>query len=113
MNKTVALAFGLLLFSCTKKQEEPTLDSLSPAQIIERGKAIYNLNCIACHNADPGKEGATAPSILNSSKELLEARILKASYPLDYKPKRDTKLMPAFPHLEKEIPAITAFLNQR
>lgn len=106
-----ALVFGLLLFSCTKKQDQPPGNT--PAQAIERGKSIYKLNCTACHNADPSKDGSTGPAIANSTKELLEARILKASYPQDYKPKRDTKQMPALPHLEKEIPAITSYLNQK
>ena len=105
--------FGLLLFSCTKKQDQPAGNELTPAQAIERGKAIYNLNCTACHNVDPSKNGSTGPAIANSTKEILEARLLKATYPPDYKPKRDTNQMPALPHLEKEIPAITSFLNQK
>lgn len=104
---------GLLLFSCTKKQEVPAGSELTPAQSIERGKSVYNLNCTACHNADPAKDGSTGPAIANSTKELLETRVLKATYPPDYKPKRDTKQMPALPHLEKEIPALTSFLNQK
>lgn len=106
------VTFGLLLFSCTKKQDQPA-GELTPAQAIERGKSVYNLNCTACHNVDPAKEGSTGPAVANASKELLELRILKATYPPDYKPKRDTKQMPALPHLEKEIPAITAYLNQK
>lgn len=74
--------------------------------------SIYKLNCIACHNVDPGKDGVAGPALTGSSKELLEARILRAAYPAGYKPKRDTKQMPALPHLEKEIPAISAYLNK-
>ena len=113
MKIIISTLFGILLFSCTKKQDQAAGSELTPAQSIERGKSVYNLNCTACHNADPSKDGSTGPAIANSPKELLEARILKASYPPDYKPKRDTKQMPALPHLENEIPAITSFLNQK
>jgi hypothetical protein len=34
-------------------------------------------------------------------------------YPDGYKPKRETALMPAFPELKNEIPAIHAFLNSK
>lgn len=102
----------VLFFSCTKQQSTSVPEQQSAAQVAERGKSIYNLNCIACHNSDPAKDGATGPAIKGSSRELIEARVLKAAYPEAYKPKRDTKSMPALPHLEKEIPALTAFLNQ-
>lgn len=99
----------ILLAACTKKTS-PT-DPITPDQLVQRGQSIYNLNCIACHNADPSKDGLAGPSLRGSSKELLEARLLKAAYPAAYKPKRDTKQMPTLPHLEKEIPALEAFLR--
>jgi len=42
---------------------------------------------------------------------LLEARILRASYPPGYKPKRSTHVMPAQPAVEPEIPALAAYLK--
>ena len=99
----------ILLAACTKN---PTsTDPLTQDQLVQRGQSIYSLNCISCHNADPSKDGIAGPSLKGSSKELLEARLLKASYPSGYKSKRDTKQMPALPHLEKEIPALEAFLR--
>ncbi len=100
-----------LVSGCTKKPESDSASQLSAVQLVERGKAIYNLNCIACHNPDPTKDGATGPSLSDSSKELIEARVLRATYPAGYKAKRDSKVMPPLPHLEKEIPALQAFLN--
>lgn len=112
--KFLVIIFFLTLFSaCTKQAENKSTQPLSADELIQRGKAIYNLNCIACHNADPKISGALGPAIHGSSKELLEARVLYAKYPNGYKPQRDTSQMPAFAHLEKELPALYAFLNSQ
>lgn len=95
---------------CTKKSA-PVPSEMTPEQLVERGKTIYQLNCIACHNPDPKKEGVLGPIASGANRALLEARILRAAYPVDYKPKRGTQQMPALPHLEKEIPALEAYLN--
>jgi mono/diheme cytochrome c family protein len=105
----VALACALVLTGCTKKAA-PTSTEMTPEQLISRGKAIYVSNCMACHNVDPSKDGAVGPSVAGSSKELLEERILRAAYPAGYKPKRETRAMVALPHLQNEIPALTAYL---
>lgn len=76
-----------------------------------KGKQIYNVNCIACHNVDPSKDGAIGPAIKGSSKALITARILSATYPKGYKPKRPTKMMPPLPHLKGSIDALAAFLK--
>ncbi len=96
--------------ACTKKQ---TVDpaQMTPQQLVERGQAIYRLNCISCHNADPKLDGTIGPAVAQSSLELVQLRIMKAQYPAGYSPKRSTSQMPAMPHLEKEILAIHAFLN--
>jgi len=100
----------LFIFSCTNKF--PPTEDLSVDQLVQRGQSIYKSNCIACHNADPDKEGSAGPALHGASLELLEAKILKSTYPAEYRPKRDTKLMPKFAHLEKEILSIHRFLNQ-
>jgi mono/diheme cytochrome c family protein len=76
-----------------------------------RGQQVYFANCIACHNADPKQDGVLGPAVFGSSKELLEARVLRAAYPDGYKPKRDTKTMVALPHLAPKLDDLTAFLN--
>lgn len=97
----------LFLIACTKNQtEEKPLSDLA-----KRGKSVYISNCIACHNMDPSKDGSIGPANAGSSLELLQARILKASYPPGYKPKRTTTAMPELPHLEPDIKAIHAYLN--
>jgi mono/diheme cytochrome c family protein len=77
----------------------------------DKGKKVYFANCIACHSADPSKDGTLGPAIKGSSKELIEARVLRAEYPPGYKPKRETKLMVALPHLKDAIDDLAAFLE--
>lgn len=110
-----------LIFSgCTKKDAAPANTSAAaPAaatgqaesELMARGQEIYKMNCIACHNPDPAVDGALGPAIRGSSLELIKLRVLKAQYPEGYKPKRDTKVMPPLPHLEKEIEALHAFVK--
>jgi len=80
--------------------------------LLLKGESVYKANCIACHNPDPAKNGSLGPSIAHSSLELIEARILRASYPEGYQPKRNSRLMPAMPQLESDLEALHAFLNQ-
>ncbi len=76
----------------------------------QRGRGVYLANCVACHSNDPSKDGSIGPAIAGSSKELLEARVLSTNYPLNYKPKRPTKVMPQFPFLKEEMPYLAAYL---
>lgn len=108
----MTLATLALTLSCTNKSE-PALDPNDPqAQLISRGKRVYQSNCIACHHSDPKKNGSLGPEVHGADQELLAARLLRAAYPEGYSPKRTTKTMPAMPHLEGDIPALTAYLNQ-
>ncbi len=99
-------------------QPDPLLIGKSPeeSQLISRGRAVYLSNCSACHNADPRKVGVLAPEIHDASMELLEARVLRAEYPKGYQSKMAQRgqapgVMPAMPFLEKDLPAIFAFLQ--
>lgn len=111
----VAVACALAFVGCTKKSSDSANSEMKTEMTIEqlaqRGKSIYMSNCMACHNVDPTKDGSVGPAVMGSSKELLEARIMKAEYPAGYKPKRDTHTMVALPHLEKEIPSLAAYLS--
>jgi mono/diheme cytochrome c family protein len=91
----------------------PTSDSDSspePADLVSDGKQAYLSSCIACHNADPKLDGALGPSVAGASEPLLRARILYGEYPEGYQPKRQTRSMVPMPFLEKQIPAIAAYL---
>ncbi len=83
-----------------------------PLALGVRGRQIYMSNCIACHNPDPNRPGALGPDIAGSSRELVEARVLRNEYPEGYRPKRETRVMIPLPHLEPEIDALVAFLAE-
>lgn len=68
-------------------------------------------SCIACHHVDPALEGTLGPEVKGASQELLEARLLRAEYPKNYKPKRNTKLMTIMPHTKEDIAALAEYLS--
>ena len=110
--------FGLLMLSlpaffigCNKSSETAPAAGSTEA-LVSRGRTVYQTNCTACHNADPKRPGSIGPELFGSSKELIEARVMRAEYPAGYKPKRETKTMAALPHLKAEIDALHAYLNQ-
>jgi mono/diheme cytochrome c family protein len=76
-----------------------------------KGRQIWLGQCVACHNADPGKDGPIGPAVKGASKDLLEARVVHATYPPGYKPKRETKVMPPRPDLVASIPDLAAYLR--
>lgn len=82
----------------------------SPEQA-ERGRMTYMANCLACHHADPAKPGVTGPAVQGASRELLEARVVRAVYPPGYTPKRTTKLMVPLPQLADKIEDLAAYLR--
>lgn len=82
------------------------------SEAAQRGKAVYLSVCIACHNVNPALDGSLGPANAGASHELLEARVLRAEYPPGYKPKRDSKAMPALPNLAPNIDALTAYLAE-
>lgn len=94
------------LSACQKSSNEIPLSATE-----SQGKTIYLSACIACHNPNPALAGSIGPDIADSSLELLTSRLMTTSYPPNYKPKRQSKLMPAFPQYKKDIPAIHAYLK--
>jgi mono/diheme cytochrome c family protein len=97
-----AAALALALSACSGEK-------LSPEA--ERGRQIYLSSCIACHSADPTQAGPVGPEIKGSSQELLEAKLLRGTYPPGYKPKRPTAVMPPQPQFAGDIPALAAYLR--
>ena len=51
------------------------------------------------------------PEVKGSSRELLEAKVLRVTYPPGYKPKRPTNVMPPQPQIAGDIPALAAYLK--
>jgi len=108
----LAAILTILGVSCNSKKPPAEPSGLSDRSVlIQRGKSIYQTQCIACHHSDPQKPGAIGPEVSGAPKELLELRILKGEYPPGYTPKRNTHTMVPLPHLKNEIEAIHAYLN--
>jgi len=89
------------------KVNEALTPSIDPA----KGKAVYSANCTSCHNYNPKKAGSIGPDIYGSSIELLKNKVLYGKYPKNYQPKRIIGVMPLYPHLNKQISNLHAFLN--
>ncbi len=106
-NIAILIILGGLFICCAPV----TLAKGDPA----KGKEIFQENCQWCHGyPDVGVPSGPNPSpaVTGSSRELLEARVLRASYPPGYKPKNPTKKMKPLPALEPSIDDLFAFLNQ-
>jgi mono/diheme cytochrome c family protein len=103
------MASAAVLISCTQSGQKAAPDPATA--LASRGKLVYQTTCIACHSPDPTKPGALGPEVWGSSLELLEARIVRTEYPKGYSPKRSTHVMQALPQVQKDIPALHAYLN--
>jgi mono/diheme cytochrome c family protein len=84
-------------------------EQLSPEA--ERGRQVYQAQCIVCHNADPAQSGAIGPAVKGSSEELLRTKIVSGGYPAGYAAKRPTKVMQPMPHVANDVPALAAYLK--
>ena len=123
------VAAGMMLAACGQ-DEKPASTSSTPAAPAapaapagsgtapvagagdaNKGKQVWLSQCVACHNADPGKDGPIGPSVRGSSRDLLESRVVHGTYPPGYKPKRDSKVMPPRPDLVASVPDLAAYLR--
>jgi mono/diheme cytochrome c family protein len=105
------LFFAISILGCRPKDDASNQGV--PTGTKERGRTIYQTQCIACHHSDPHKSGVLGPEVFGSSRELIEVRVLKAEYPSGYQPKRQTRTMVPLPHLKSEIESLTLYLNSR
>ena len=82
---------------------------------LERGRKLYMANCIACHNKDPNKKGAIGPEMTDAPLEVMTSKVMTSEYPKvlpkGFIPKRKTHSMRKIPKLEKDIPAIHAWVQ--
>ena len=97
--------------AATSSPAPPAAPAGLPGGDATKGRQIWLSQCVACHNSDPSKDGPVGPAVKGSSAPLLEARLQRASYPEGYKPKRDSKVMPARPDLVASVPDLAAFLR--
>jgi len=102
-----AVAFVLMLGGCAEDSKAPVAD----AGDANRGRQVYLAQCTSCHHSDPAKDGPVGPAIRGASRELLETRLLRGSYPAGYRPKRATAVMQPMPHLAASIPDLAAYLR--
>ena len=121
----IITSLSLLFFACSKEQdknqakppvttkktattEQHQLASIDPA-LAEKGKAVYEQNCIFCHQADAIGKVGFAPSLTN--KEFLHV----ASNKFLMSTIRDGRTgtgMPPFAHLGKaDVQAVVAYLR--
>ena len=98
----IALAAGLA--GCSGQGS-----SLSPEA--ERGRQVYLAQCTSCHSSDPAQNGPLGPAAKGSSRELLEARLLRGAYPPGYTPKRPSAIMQPMPHLAGSLNDLAAYLR--
>ena len=108
LRSSVLLALAFFVAACGERA--------SPAKKAgegdpNRGRQVYLAQCANCHNTDPAKTGPVGPLIKGSPQDLLEAKVLRGSYPPGYIPKRDTAVMPPQPQIEPYIPDLAAFLR--
>lgn len=77
----------------------------------ERGRQVYLSQCTSCHAIDPAQPGAVGPEIKGSSRELLEAKVLRGTYPPGHTPRRPTAAMPPQTQVAGDIPALAEYLR--
>jgi len=100
------LVAPLALIALAGCSEQPKLSAQG-----ERGRQIYQAQCIACHNPDPAKAGPIGPDVRGSSEDLLRAKVLSGSYPPGYAPKRATRVMQPIPQIANDLPALAEYLR--
>jgi mono/diheme cytochrome c family protein len=107
-NRIASLSFAAasLLAGCSGG------DTRALSEAAQRGRATYMNVCVACHSADPAKDGTLGPSLAGATRELIEWRVVRGAYPPGYTPKRGTGVMPAFPHLADKVDDLTAFITE-
>ena len=115
-----ALLLIMLVPNCEKKsieREEAEADqkklnnTIALANDIEKGRMVYFANCVSCHNNNPKKPGSIGPEVYGVSINVLTQKIVSGKYPVNYIPKRKSKIMPLMPYLNKKISNLHAFIN--
>lgn len=82
---------------------------------IDKGKRLYLSNCIQCHNKDPNLKGSIGPEMVDAPLSVMTAKVMTGAYPAvlpaGFVPKRKSKAMKKITKLQKDIPAIFAFVQ--
>lgn len=108
LSRLLALGAASAAVACAPDEKRAPLSELA-----RRGEQVYQNVCIACHHANPNLDGALGPANAGASEALLAAKTLRGEYPPGYTPKRPgSNAMPRFEYLEKDIPALAAYLAE-
>jgi mono/diheme cytochrome c family protein len=99
----LAVSAALVLVACSPGGDGNPLAA--------RGRQVYLAQCTSCHAMSPSDAGPVGPPVKGASRELLETKILRGTYPPGYKPKRPTQVMPPQPQLANDIDAVAEFLK--
>lgn len=83
--------------------------------LLDKGKKLYMANCIACHNKDPNLKGSIGPELVDAPLSVMTSKVMTGAYPTvlpaGFVPKRKTKAMKKITKLQKDIPAIHAWVQ--
>lgn len=105
--KVLGAFLGSLLFSQTLLAQD--------AATLNKGKLLYLSNCIQCHNKDPNMKGSLGPEMVDAPLSVMTSKVMTGVYPAvlpaGFTPKRTSKVMRKIPKLEKDIPAIFAWVQ--
>jgi cytochrome c oxidase cbb3-type subunit 3 len=109
-----ALAAGFLLLAVSVAQQNPgTFPAMqrpkADPEVVERGKAIFGVQCVACHGADARGGQLNGPNLLRSQLVLADKNgELIAPVIRDGRPERG---MPALPLADADITAVVEFIH--
>jgi len=108
----IALTFAALIamaFAC--KEEEKT--GLTPEEQQKAdGRKLFITNCIACHSADPTRDGTVGPALRGTPFNVLKTKLIEGKYPEGYPGKRPISgSMPKYSFTDEQIRSMDAFLK--
>ena len=105
---TLVIAIAIVSVGACSRPGPQTAES----KAVANGRKLYAANCASCHNpTNPNLPGSVGPPIAGAPADLIADRVLHRSYPLGYKPKRNTHLMKEMPWLAPNIGDLAAFLE--
>jgi mono/diheme cytochrome c family protein len=105
------LAESLALAACTAFAFVACSPDGGGSPLAARGRQVYVAQCTSCHALSPAEAGPVGPSLKGSSRDVLEAKLLRGTYPPGYTPKRPTQVMPVQPQSANDIDALAEFLK--
>jgi mono/diheme cytochrome c family protein len=77
-----------------------------------KAEPLYTKNCVRCHNATPTKPGTIGPELKSTPENVFYGKITQGIYPVGYKSKRKTKIMPRFKMSKEETDKIVKYIKE-